>query len=531
MDSTGGGSLTAGSGVTLTAIVEPELVLSALQPLTEENIGGITVYIRLKGVTFADDTLDMANVTANAPFTVSGVTYIDSTHCTVTIASNGGDFDSAQHLDITIAASELLGGSALTSNQLGVAATDDAESLSISSGTITEGEEDGSVITVTISGGQFAATVTPANWTVTGLPGGVTKGAVTRIDDTHVSITLSGNARWDYDSNITNVAVSCTADEYGDSTGNGSLSATGITINAVNDTERLSISSGTITEGEEDGAAITVTISGGQFAAELDADAWEVGNLPEGVSMGSVTRVGDHTVWILLSGNAEEDYDSDITDVSVICAASQYFSGTRQLTATTGVVLTAINEPAPAATPTATPAATPTATPAATETVVPTATQAPGEIIREITGILLDSNGNPMAGYIVELHSDPVTTVTDAQGRYTFYDVEFTEHTLTVKTPEGEEISSLRLSFSQGEEFDISTTNTETIITYTATTITVSLIVTVSEDQSTASISEITSTSSAEAVRESTWWIWVLVVAMAGIASVLIIWFVRKRKK
>jgi chitinase len=59
-----------------------------------------------------------------------------------------------------------------------------------------------------------------------------------------------------------------------------------------------------IYEGAEDGKEITVELFRSDFAEPLDINNWSVGNLPEGVVLGSVTRVSDSKATITLNGNA-----------------------------------------------------------------------------------------------------------------------------------------------------------------------------------------------------------------------------------
>lgn len=54
-----------------------------------------------------------------------------------------------------------------------------------------------------------------------------------------------------------------------------------------------------------------------------------------------------------------------------------------------------------------------------------------------ITGHILYSDGTPAAGRNIELHSDPASTVTDADGRFLFPNVSFGEHTITVYNQDG----------------------------------------------------------------------------------------------
>lgn len=61
-----------------------------------------------------------------------------------------------------------------------------------------------------------------------------------------------------------------------------------------------------------------------------------------------------------------------------------------------------------------------------------------------ITGSVTDSNGDPVEGATVTLHSNPRTTTTDADGTYTFQDVSAGEHTLHVAPPDGTDLAGPR---------------------------------------------------------------------------------------
>lgn len=215
-------------------------VIVADRAMTEANLDARKITVTLDGAAFVDPMLIPGNfsfVNAPAGCTVEGVTYTNATTCVVDLGFDGTDFDSdLTNLNLTIAADELsIGSSMYLASGLSITATDDAESISIAGvGTITEGAEDGAIITVTLSGGTFGEAITPANWTLANLPAGVSKGLVRRVDVKHVSISLSGNRTADYDTNITNLTVTCSANEYRDATGGGALSATsGVTFIAI----------------------------------------------------------------------------------------------------------------------------------------------------------------------------------------------------------------------------------------------------------------------------------------------------------
>ena len=49
-----------------------------------------------------------------------------------------------------------------------------------------------------------------------------------------------------------------------------------------------------------------------------------------------------------------------------------------------------------------------------------------------ISGYLVDTQGNPLTGVLVELHSDPMQTYTDDEGFFLFENVEPGEHTIFI---------------------------------------------------------------------------------------------------
>ncbi len=57
------------------------------------------------------------------------------------------------------------------------------------------GQEEGGIVSVKLTNGKFAKTLTRGRWSVENLPPGVGLGAVERVDDTNARITLKGNSR------------------------------------------------------------------------------------------------------------------------------------------------------------------------------------------------------------------------------------------------------------------------------------------------------------------------------------------------
>lgn len=213
-----------------------------------------------------------------------------------------------------------------------------------SDGEIIEGAEDGEVITVTVTNDDFVASPNAANWTVSGLPAGVSVGSVNRVDDKTIELVLSGNATEDYDVDISNIMVTGHRDEF--VTSNKALSTeTSITFTAVVEPPEVTLADdGEILEGDEDGEVITVTIANDTIVDPITPSNWTVSNLPAGVSVGEVFRVNDFKVEIVLSGNRSENYDEDITNFSVTIAGSEFTEWGSDITVDTGVTFTAVEE-------------------------------------------------------------------------------------------------------------------------------------------------------------------------------------------
>ncbi len=135
----------------------------------------------------------------------------------------------------------------------------------------------------------------------------------------------------------------------------------------------------------------------------------------------------------------------------------------------------------------------------------------------------------------MELHSDTITTVTDANGQYTFEEVDYTSHELIVKTPEGGRIAGFELAFSEGEEFNTQMTDKGVNITYTPGTQTVNIEVKLIPDQSGAAIAQVSDSDSpqkddAQGGIPIFWWIGGGVIVLLLIALLIIIMLKKKKE-
>lgn len=294
-----------------------------------------------------DDFIPSLNPTnwvlLNLPYGVTQGMVMRTGNKTATISLVGNrvvDFDTdITNITLQVGAAELVNTSSGTvdaSSGVVIVANNDAESIIMSDdGLIAEGSEDGEVITVAVVGGTFVDPITDANWILTNLPVGVSKGSVTRIDETTVEIALSGNRSSDYSVDITDATLTITASEMDEYTGVDLNVNTGVTFTAVDESLDI-VMSGTFSEGSESSEIITVTINSSTihtFNSTITQDSWTLNNLPDGVTKGTVTQNSSTEVVISLNGTSVKDYDIDINNVALQIEAVEIdgFSSTATL--------------------------------------------------------------------------------------------------------------------------------------------------------------------------------------------------------
>ncbi|MBN1187659.1 MAG: hypothetical protein JXB49_35620 [Bacteroidales bacterium] len=320
--------------------------------IEEGNEDAGEIYVTLTNDDFVSTFTQSAWTVTKLPVGVSKGSVVRTGTKKATIQLTGNrtrDYDTdITNVTVQIDGSQLVYSSSSVSANTGVLldATDDAESIALSDNVITEGNENGRVIGVKLTGGTFTTSLTTGSWVISNLPEGVSVGSIQRISIDSVAIVLSGNRSVDYDSDITNVSVSipgADVDDYGGTT----ISAnSGVLFDAYDDPESISMENrDIILEASEDGAILDVTLTGGTFVDPINPANWTLANLPVGVSKGTITRTSSITATIELSGNRTVNYDEDITNATLTINADQVDDlPSGALSVNTGVVFTAVDE-------------------------------------------------------------------------------------------------------------------------------------------------------------------------------------------
>ena len=313
----GAGALAGYSGNALTATlpvtaIEESLTASTESPLTETTLDGNIITLTLTGRRFADrewDIEDAVSVSGIDGVTVDsfrGVNRVSDTKVTVELTFNG-NFDTDATLTLTVGADAIAGYDKAFTFQFPVTAIEESLVASTES-PLTEATLDGSIITLTLSGRQFAD-----EWeigdavSVSGIDG-VTfeRWNLERVSDTVATIELAFSGDFDTDATLT-LTIGTDAISY------NQAFTFQFPVTAVE--ESLVVSTDfSLTEATLDGSIITLTLTGRRFA-----DEWEIGDAMSVSGIDGVTferwdveRLSDTEVAVKLEFDGT-DFDTDAT--------------------------------------------------------------------------------------------------------------------------------------------------------------------------------------------------------------------------
>ena len=335
---------------------EPDgITASTTSPLTETTLHESVVTLTLSGGTYERSSFrirDAITLSGISGVTVGtfGVDRISDTEITVELEFNG-DFDTNATLTFTVGAGAIAGygGSAFTAQ---IPVTGGTESLVASTtAPLTEATLDGSVVTLTLSGGTYersSYTVGRAI-TVSGIDGVTFRSYdVDRVSDTEITVELTFNGDIDTNATLTFTIGAGAIAGYGGSAFTAQIPVTGGTESLVAST------TAPLTEATLDGSVVTLTLSGGTY----ERSSYTVGRAItvsgiDGVTFRSydVDRVSDTEITVELTFNGDIDTNATLTFTigagaiagyggSAFTAQIPVTGGTESLAASTAAPLT-----------------------------------------------------------------------------------------------------------------------------------------------------------------------------------------------
>ncbi len=348
-----GSNLSVNTGVTFEATVETYSIAMGMvsSPINEGSESGEVIWVKITDDTFVSSLTDSHWILNNLPdgVTKTGtVNRIADDSVQITLSGNRTiDYDAnISNMSITIDADQITTdtNNIIVSSGVVFTALNDAESIALSlPSVINEGSENSDTITVALTNGTFYSSLDKTKWSITNLPQGVRVDNVIYVDATKAYVILSGNTVVDYDADI-DINLSIDKSQLADV--DASISGAGqVVLKANNDAESIAIS-GAINEGEEDGSTIEVVLTGGTYNSPLDENNFTVTNLPTGVEVDEVSYVNSTKVNIILIGNASEDYDTDITNTTVVVNSAAFSVSDGNISDNSGVTFTATDEQA-----------------------------------------------------------------------------------------------------------------------------------------------------------------------------------------
>ena len=314
IESYNGSALTA--QLTVSAGMESVTATTA-STLTESTLDGSVVTLTLSGRSYESsifDVRDGVSVSGIAGVSVGtfGIQRKSDAVVTVELSFNG-DIDGDGTLTFTVGADaiESYNGAALTA-QLSVTAGMESVTATTAS-TLTESTLDGSVVTLTLTGGryEFSTHDVRDGVTVSGITGvSVDEQRVHRASDTKVTVELSFNGDIDSDGTLTFTVGADAIANYSGSALTDQVSVTALEETVVATTPQ------SLTEATLNGSVVTLTLSGRAYVSSTH-------DVRDGVTVSGITgvsvdeqrvhRAGDTKVTVELSFNGNMDTDGTLT--------------------------------------------------------------------------------------------------------------------------------------------------------------------------------------------------------------------------
>ena len=303
-----------------------------LTELMEGNLNEAVLSAELADDTFADETIDPANIVLNnAPtgLTVEGVAYTDDTNIVIDLAFDGTDFDTdIADFSLTINAAELEGAEDITTNALDIFAIDEIATADLTINPplteLMEGNLNEAVLSAELADDTFAdETIDPANIVLNNAPTGLTVEGVAYTDDTNIVIDLAFDGT-DFDTDIADFSLTINAAEL---EGAEDITTNALDIFAIDEiaTADLTINPPLteLMEGNLNEAVLSAELTDDTFADEtIDPANIVLNNAPTGLTVEGVAYTDDTNIVIDLAFDGT-DFDTDIADFSLTINAAE----------------------------------------------------------------------------------------------------------------------------------------------------------------------------------------------------------------
>ena len=333
----GAGAIASYNGAALTAELSvsagiESVTASTTSPLTEATLNGSVVTLTLAGGAYASsifDVRDGVSVSGIAGVSVGtfGIERVSDTKVTVELTFNG-DIDEDGTLTFTVGAGAIASysGARLTA-ELSVSAGMESVTASTTS-PLTEATLDGSVVTLTLTGGAYASSIFDVRRgvSVSGIAGvSVGTFGIERVSDTKVTVELTFNGDIDEDGTLTFTVGAGAIANY-----NGSRLTAELPVSAGMESVTATTVS-PLTEATLNGSVVTLTLTGGAYASSIfDVRRGVTVSGIAGVSVGTfgIERVSDTKVTVELTFNGDIDADGTLT-FTVGAGAIANYSGAR----------------------------------------------------------------------------------------------------------------------------------------------------------------------------------------------------------
>ncbi|MCX6180337.1 MAG: carbohydrate-binding protein [Bacteroidetes bacterium] len=350
------------------SVAKPSIALSQSTAINEGSENGKTITITLSNGSFAAN-LSAANWTlANLPTGVTKGSVVRTSNTVATITLNGnstlGTYASdIINVSVTATAAEIVSATSSVSATSGITLSKgpsaipgkiEAEIFKSMVGVQSETTADvgggqdigyidsGDILTYAVnvqSTGTYTASFRIAS-TATGKTLKLTGAGGTPLYGT---VNLPNTTGWQVWQTVTmDVQLTAGIQDISITTATGGFNLNWIDFAAKISNASIALSQPTsITEGAEDGKTIVITLSNDKFAANITAANWTLGNLPAGVTKGSVVRNSDTQVTITLNGNSTVGtYSADITNVSVTATQAEFLAASSSVSANSGLTFT-----------------------------------------------------------------------------------------------------------------------------------------------------------------------------------------------